>query len=116
MNVYEEIDRELKERGLIGETSVVLEPKPIKILDLCDHARKRCKDRNATMEIAQRYIDSAVVMIKQSKDKYEFISEDGSSVILDFGLLVTVIPRANYTVRQKARMQVILWKLELCQM
>lgn len=116
MNIYEIIDMELKERGLVGETSVVLEPKPIEILDMCDHAKERCQDRNATMEMAQHYVDTAVVMIKESKDKYEFISKDGSSVVLEFGLLVTVIPRANYTFKQMKKMQVILWQLESCRM
>ena len=56
MNVYEMIDKELKKERLVGETSMVLEPKPIEILDMTDHAKQRCKDRNATLEMAQHYV------------------------------------------------------------
>ena len=108
MNVYEMIDRELKKEKLVGDSSVVLEPKPIKIKGFAKHALQRFKDRKATEEMAQHYIDTALIMVKESKDKYEFVSEDGSSVILEYGKLLTVIPRANYTVNQEAKMEVIL--------
>jgi len=108
MNVYEMIDKKLKEANIIHEPSKVLKPKPIKIKGCAKHALQRFVDRKATEEMAQHYIDTALIMIKESKDKYEFVSEDGSSVILEYGKLLTVIPRDNYTVEQEAKMEVIL--------
>ena len=114
--IYEIIDRELKKQGLVQAPSVVLKPMSINILDVAEHAIQRFKDRNATKEMAQHYIDTALVMIKESKDKYEFIAEDGSSVILEYGKLLTVIPKSSYTEKQIKKVQVILSCLELYRM
>ena len=105
--IYEIIDAELHEIGLIQGHSRLLAPKRVKIQGIAAHAMRRLQERNATPELAQHYIDTAIAMIQESKDKFEFIAEDGSSVILDYGKLLTVIPREYFTETQIKKVEVI---------
>jgi hypothetical protein len=47
-------------------------------------------------------------MIQQSKDKFEFITEDGTTVAIDSGRLVTVMRKEDYDEPMKKKVEVIL--------
>lgn len=107
-DLYSKLDTALKHMGLIQGASILLKPKRIEIIEISSHALQRFTDRQTTQAIAQSYIDDALVMIRESKDKYEFIAPNGSSVILEYGRLLTVIPEPFFTEKQKKKVEVIM--------
>ncbi len=112
-DVYSNLNEEWHDMGLIQGESRLMKPKRIEIVDMAAHAVQRFEDRQATQEMAQSYIDNALVMIQESKDKFEFIAHNGSSVILEYGKLLTVIPKEFFTEKQKRKLEVIMkWLLQ----
>ena len=105
--IYSRIETELREKGLLNPSEYVMPPKSIDIREASEHAKDRLKKRNITMEDAQHYVDSAMVMIQQSKDKFNFIAEDGCSYVLESGRLVSVISKADYDSFMKQKVEVI---------
>ena len=56
---------------------------------------------------AQSYVDNAIIMFKQSADKYFFIADDGSSAVIVDGRLSTAFPASWYDERQLRKIEVI---------
>lgn len=109
-NIYKNIDDDLHKAGLLNDSEKVRSPIPIKIKRPTpgSHGYKRLADRGVTLEQAQSYVDNALVMIQQSKDKFEFITEDGTTVAIDSGRLVTVMRKEDYDEPMNKKVEVIL--------
>lgn len=106
--ICKKIDDALRSKGLIKGDSRVLPPDRILISQISPHAQQRFADRNATKAMAQHYVDTAFIRIQESPDKYAYIAGDGTSVVIENGKLITVIPRKDYNPDQERRLEVIL--------
>jgi len=105
--IYSGIEHELKEKQLLNPSECVMEPKPVKIKAASRHAEERLKQRGITLADAQHYVDTAMVMIQQSPDKFNYVAKDGCSYVLESGRLVSVIPKANYDPEMRQKVEVI---------
>lgn len=105
--IYTKIETELRDKGLLRKSEKVMEPKSVTINDATDHAKEMLEKRHITMEDAQHYVDTAMVMIKQSPDKYNFVAKDGCSYVLESGKLVSIISKAEYDPPMKRKIEVI---------
>lgn len=97
---YPELTRQLQSLGLASPRDEAMEPVRIQIVDPGIHGTEQLKSRGVTLDEAQSFVDNAFIMFKQSSDKYLFISDDGSSVVIENGRLSTVYPRWKYDPRQ----------------
>ena len=104
---YPELTRQLQSLGLASPRDEAMEPVRIQIVDLGIHGTEQLKSRGVTLDEAQSFVDNAFIMFKQSSDKYLFISDDGSSVVIENGRLSTVYPRWKYDHRQLKKIEVI---------
>ena len=104
---YPELTRQLQSLGLASPRDEAMEPVRIQIVDPGIHGREQLKSRGVTLDEAQSFVDNAFIMFKQSSDKYLFISDDGSSVVIENGRLSTVYPRWKYDPRQLKKIEVI---------
>lgn len=104
---YPGLTKKLKDLGLASPNDEAMEPVRIQIVDLGIHGREQLKSRGVTLDEAQSFVDNAFIMFKQSSDKYLFISDDGSSVVIENGRLSTVYPRWKYDTRQLKKIEVI---------
>lgn len=104
---YPELTRQLQSLGLASPRDEAMEPVRIQIVDPGIHGTEQLKSRGVTLDEAQSFIDNAFIMFKQSSDKYLFISDDGSSVVIENGRLSTVYPRWKYDPRQLKKIEVI---------
>ncbi|MDY6148945.1 MAG: DUF1073 domain-containing protein [Porphyromonas sp.] len=104
---YPELTKQLQSLGLISLSDEAMEPVRIKIIDPGIHGMEQLRRRGVTLKEAQSFIDNAFIMFKQSKDKYLFISDDGSSVVIDNGRLSTVFPKWKYDLKQLKKIEVI---------
>lgn len=104
---YPGLTQKLKDLGLASPNDEAMEPVRIEIVDPGDHGSKRLAKRGLTLADAQSYVDNAFIMIKQSKDKYLFIADDGSSVVIDQGRLSTAYSKDDYDARQLRKIEVI---------
>lgn len=104
---YPGLTKKLKDLGLASPNDEAMEPVRIQIVDPGIHGREQLKSRGVTLDEAQSFVDNAFIMFKQSSDKYLFISDDGSSVVIENGRLSTVYPRWKYDPRQLKKIEVI---------
>lgn len=104
---YPELTRQLRSLGLASPRDEAMEPVRIQIVDPGIHGTEQLKSRGVTLDEAQSFVDNAFIMFKQSSDKYLFISDDGSSVVIENGRLSTVYPRWKYDPRQLKKIEVI---------
>lgn len=104
---YPELTRQLQSLGLASPRDEAMEPVRIQIVDPGIHGTEQLKSRGVTLNEAQSFVDNAFIMFKQSSDKYLFISDDGSSVVIENGRLSTVYPRWKYDTRQLKKIEVI---------
>lgn len=104
---YPELTRQLQSLGLASPRDEAMEPVRIQIVDPGIHGTEQLKSRGVTVDEAQSFVDNAFIMFKQSSDKYLFISDDGSSVVIENGRLSTVYPRWKYDPRQLKKIEVI---------
>lgn len=104
---YPELTRQLQSLGLASPRDEAMEPVRIQIVDPGIHGTEQLKSRGVTLDEAQSFVDNAFIMFKQSSDKYLFISDDGSSVVIENGRLSTVYPRWKYDPRQLKKIEVI---------
>lgn len=104
---YPDLTKKLKDLGLASPNDEAMEPVRIQIVDPGIHGREQLKSRGVTLNEAQSFVDNAFIMFKQSSDKYLFISDDGSSVVIENGRLSTVYPRWKYDTRQLKKIEVI---------
>lgn len=104
---YPELTRQLQSLGLASPRDDAMEPVRIQIVDPGIHGTEQLKSRGVTLDEAQSFVDNAFIMFKQSSDKYLFISDDGSSVVIENGRLSTVYPRWKYDPRQLKKIEVI---------
>lgn len=104
---YPELTRQLQSLGLASPRDEAMEPVRIQIVDPGIHGTEQLKSRGVTLDEAQSFVDNAFIMFKQSSDKYLFISDDGSSVVIENGRLSTVYPRWKYDLRQLKKIEVI---------
>lgn len=104
---YPGLTKKLKDLGLASPNDEAMEPVRIQIVDPGIHGREQLKSRGVTLNEAQSFVDNAFIMFKQSSDKYLFISDDGSSVVIENGRLSTVYPRWKYDPRQLKKIEVI---------
>ena len=104
---YPGLTKKLKDLGLASPNDEAMEPVRIQIVDPGIHGREQLKNRGVTLDEAQSFVDNAFIMFKQSSDKYLFISDDGSSVVIENGRLSTVYPRWKYDTRQLKKIEVI---------
>lgn len=104
---YPGLTKKLKDLGLASPNDEAMEPVRIQIVDPGIHGREQLKSRGVTLNEAQSFVDNAFIMFKQSSDKYLFISDDGSSVVIENGRLSTVYPRWKYDTRQLKKIEVI---------
>ena len=103
---YPGLTKKLKDLGLASPNDEAMEPVRIQIVDPGIHGREQLKSRGVTLDEAQSFVDNAFIMFKQSSDKYLFISDDGSSVVIENGRLSTVYPRWKYDLRQLKKIEV----------
>lgn len=104
---YPELTKQLQSLGLASPRDEAMEPVRIQIVDPGIHGTEQLKSRGVTLDEAQSFVDNAFIMFKQSSDKYLFISDDGSSVVIENGRLSTVYPRWKYDPRQLKKIKVI---------
>lgn len=104
---YPDLTKKLKDLGLASPNDEAMEPVRIQIVDPGIHGMEQLKSRGVTLDEAQSFVDNAFIMFKQSSDKYLFISDDGSSVVIENGRLSTVYPRWKYDTRQLKKIEVI---------
>lgn len=104
---YPELTRQLQSLGLASPRDEAMEPVRIQIVDPGIHGTEQLKSRGVTLDEAQSFVDNAFIMFKQSSDKYLFISDDGSSVVIENSRLSTVYPRWKYDPRQLKKIEVI---------
>lgn len=104
---YPGLTKKLKDLGLASPRDEAMEPIRIQIVDPGIHGTEQLKSRGVTLDEAQSFVDNAFIMFKQSSDKYLFISDDGSSVVIENGRLSTVYPRWKYDPRQLKKIEVI---------
>lgn len=104
---YPELTRQLQSLGLASPRDEAMEPVRIQIVDPGIHGSKRLAKRGITLADAQSYVDNAIVMFKQSADKYLFIADNGSSVVIVDGRLSTAFPASWYDEKQLRKIEVI---------
>lgn len=100
------IEKELRKLGVLHAGETVECPDHIKITDVSDHARERMKERNITMEMAQGYVDNALIKIRQSKDKAQYLAEDGTSIVVKSGRLITSFSKNEYDEPTRKKVEV----------
>lgn len=105
--IYSEVGNELRQKGLLNKSETLMQPKPIQITEMAVHAKDRLKERGITVSEAQEYVDTALVMIKQSNDKYNFIAKDGCSYVLESGRLISVVPKEYFDKNMLEKVKVI---------
>lgn len=107
--IYQNVDDVLHKAGLLHASEKVLKPKPIKIVDVGSHGIGTFMKRSdLTIEDAQAYVDNALVMVQQSKDKFCYIAEDGTAIVLNKGRLVSVYSKKYYDPDMKKKVELIL--------
>lgn len=112
--IYQSVNDALHKAGLLNPSEKVLKPEPIKIIDVGSHGIETFMKRaDLTIEDAQEYVDNALVMVQQSKDKFCYIAEDGTAIVLDNGRLVSVYSKKYYDPRMKRKVGLILECLNL---
>lgn len=104
---YPELTKRLQSLGLASAHDEAMEPVRIQIVDPGIHGSKRLAKRGITLADAQSYVDNAIVMFKQSADKYLFIADNGSSVVIVGGRLSTAFPASWYDEKQLRKIEVI---------
>lgn len=104
---YPELTKQLQSLGLAYAHDEAMEPVRIQIVDPGIHGSKRLAKRGITLADAQSYVDNAIVMFKQSADKYLFIADNGSSVVIVGGRLSTAFPASWYDEKQLRKIEVI---------
>lgn len=104
---YSELTKQLQSLGLASAHDEAMEPVRIQIVDPGIHGSKRLAKRGITLADAQSYVDNAIVMFKQSADKYLFIADNGSSVVIVGGRLSTAFPASWYDEKQLRKIEVI---------
>lgn len=104
---YPELTKQLQSLGLASAHDEAMEPVRIQIVDPGIHGSKRLAKRGITLADAQSYVDNAIVMFKQSADKYLFIADNGSSVVIVGGRLSTAFPASWYDEKQLRKIEVI---------
>lgn len=104
---YPELTEQLQSLGLASAHDEAMEPVRIQVVDPGIHGSKRLAKRGITLADAQSYVDNAIIMFKQSADKYFFIADDGSSAVIVDGRLSTVFPASWYDERQLRKIEVI---------
>lgn len=104
---YPELTKQLQSLGLASAHDEAMEPVRIQIVDPGIHGSKRLAKRGITLADAQSYVDNAIIMFKQSADKYFFIADDGSSAVIVDGRLSTAFPASWYDERQLRKIEVI---------
>lgn len=104
---YPELTRQLQSLGLASANDEAMEPVRIQVVDPGIHGSKRLAKRGITLADAQSYVDNAIIMFKQSADKYFFIADDGSSAVIVDGRLSTAFPASWYDERQLRKIEVI---------
>lgn len=104
---YPELTKQLQSLGLASAHDEAMEPVGIQIVDPGIHGSKRLAKRGITLADAQSYVDNAIVMFKQSADKYLFIADNGSSVVIVGGRLSTAFPASWYDEKQLRKIEVI---------
>lgn len=104
---YPELTKQLQSLGLASAHDEAMEPVRIQIVDPGIHGSKRLAKRGITLADAQSYVDNAIVMFKQSADKYLFIADNGSSVVIVDGRLSTAFPASWYDEKQLRKIEVI---------
>ena len=94
---------ELKQTGTINKHIGNAMPKKyMQIKTISKHAMEQGIQRgihaDEMAEVAQTYVNNAIIMLEQSKGtKYLFLSLDGSAVIVeDNGMLITIMPSDYY--------------------
>lgn len=104
---YPELTEQLQSLGLASAHDEAMEPVRIQVVDPGIHGSKRLAKRGITLADAQSYVDNAIIMFKQSADKYFFIADDGSSAVIVDGRLSTAFPASWYDERQLRKIEVI---------
>jgi len=105
--IYSNIEKELRDKDLLKPSERVMEPKPVTIKTVSNHAEERLHLRGITVEDAQHYVDTALVMVQQSKDKFAYLATDGFSYVLESGRLISVVPEINFDSGAKSKVEVI---------
>lgn len=102
----QQIGKELRTLGLLHSGETVENPDHIKITDINDHARERMNERHITLQMAQDYVDHALIKIRQSKDKAQYLAEDGTSIVVESGRLITSFTKAEYDIPTRRKVEV----------
>jgi hypothetical protein len=78
--------------GLIGQTfklGTVVEDPGLAISEVSDHAAARMIERSVSLETMQTTVESPTVVLRQTIDKYVFLSEDTGVVMTNQGRVIT---------------------------
>ena len=72
-------------------------PIPCEIDDFDSHAIEKLKERGITLEDAQEYIDTAVIMFEQDGYRNLYLCKEGGSVLIsNSGKLITAYSKDNF--------------------
>ena len=83
-------------------------PVPCEIDDYDSHAIEKLKERGITLEDAQRYINSAVIMFKQDGNRNLYLSKDGGSVLVsNSGRLITAYSKDSFKKHTREILKVV---------
>ncbi|WP_342455777.1 phage minor capsid protein [Caloramator sp. Dgby_cultured_2] len=95
----------LKELNIRGE---VVDNKPITIVNVDEHALQRLKERNISLDDAQKYVNESFICISRWNGKRRlYFSQEGASYVDIKGTLKTVYKREEYDEKIKKLMEVL---------
>lgn len=110
-----EAENEMRTKGLLkkGESLVVPEKIYLDVPTKTSHGGSIEERHGVTLEQAQHYVDTAVVGVKQSKDKFAYIASDGTTVFIHqestkTGRITTAWSVDEYNEPMKKKLEVAL--------
>ena len=97
IKINNEINMLINKALIPTDIGVACNPIPCEIDDYDSHAIEKLKERGITLEDAQEYIDTAVIMFKQDGYRNLYLSREGGSVLISSsGRLITAYPKDNF--------------------
>ena len=109
-NVYSIIEDKLRNERVDGNPLLhlgekVMKPEPIKLKSMNPHTFKH----NMSLIEAQKFVDEALIMLKQSKDKNVYIAKDGTAIVISpNGRVITAYSLKEYDAEQLRKLEVIV--------
>jgi hypothetical protein len=109
--INREIGVLVKNREVPEDIGKACNPTPCQITGFDSHAMERIKERGLTLEDAQNYIDTAIIMFEQDGDRNLYLSSDGGSVLVSSsGELITAYSRNEFKKHTWRILKVVIGK------